>query len=573
MAFGAQVAIADSAGADVTPQGNWWAVDSVSRVNDASLNAVRAWYQGGTPQVWGRYISDISSSFTLNADEIAYAAAHNIYLYLLAADHTDTCGTDSTYDQGVADGQVAINAAQALKIPAGAVLFKDFEERSSRCPSDPSAGFLEGWYAVMKNSNFYKAGFYGNSYSQSNNFAKAYCQAGAAMGGFLAETSIAASEPEPAFNNARGTVGPGNAPAWGPTKPSCALSTATTIWQYGEVGSQAGNIADVDLVLPNAPGLLAPNGTVTGSTAIRTGSTAKNLLANGGFNAGFSGWRTSSGARVAGYASGVQGTNAFEGTGYLATNSFAASGSIYQDVAVNVPTGESYCATLQATTNGYSPGGSGTLAVWLLGGTPENSTLNMANLDGNSRWRAGEVCATATRPHSSVRVQFYPRVSGPTVALDAATLVHDLLRNGGFNAPAVGWTVMTKTNMMAFPSSPNGTVAYEGTGYMATNTTSTTGGIYQDKPMNITKGQTFCASGQFTTQGQGSGAGARYVVWLMGGGGNEQGNVLLTNLPGRSQWTFGQACVTATTNHTTMRVQVYGAVNGPTIAMDAIIVD
>jgi Domain of unknown function (DUF1906) len=573
--FGAQFAIAGNASAgDSTPAGNWWSVDSVDRLNDANLAAIRAWYQGGTPLAWGRYISDISSSFTLNSAEITYAQQHGIYLYLIAADHTSSCGTDSTYAEGVADGQVAIAAAKALKIPAGAVIFKDFEERTSRCPGDPGAGFLEGWYAVMKNSNMYKAGFYGNSASPSNAFSKAYCQAGAAIAGFLGNTSIAASEPEPAFNNRRGSTGPRNAPAYAPTKPSCAPASATTIWQYGEVGSQAGNIADVDEVAANAPGLLAPNGTITGSTAVRVGSLARNLLTNGGFNNYLSGWHVAGGAHAAAYASGVAGTQAFESTGYLATNASLPSGSVYQDVAVKINAGDTYCVTAQATTARTAPGGSATFALWMLGGGgAENSTVHLSGLPGSSTWTPGEVCTTATTSHTTVRVQLYPLSKGPTVGLDAVTLVHDMVKNGGFNQPLTTWHAMTRTNMVEYKSSKTASTAYEGSGYMATNSSSSTGGVYQDVPMSIARGTTFCASGRFTTVGAGSGAGGHFVLWLFGGGGNEQSSVVLSGLPGKSVWTFAQACITATTSHTALRIQYYAAVNGPTVGMDAVDVD
>ena len=66
-----------------TPAGNWWTVDSVDPVNAADLAAVRNWYQGGTPQVWGRYISDIGGALTKT--EINFAAQNGIYLFLLVA--------------------------------------------------------------------------------------------------------------------------------------------------------------------------------------------------------------------------------------------------------------------------------------------------------------------------------------------------------------------------------------------------------------------------------------------------------------------------------------------------------
>ncbi len=115
-----------------TPAGNWWGVDSVSPINAADLAAVRNWYQGGTPQVWGRYISDIGGALTTT--EMNYASQNGIYLYLLVADRNNSsplvCGRDLNPADAVADAQTAIAAASALHVNAGAVIFKDFEQNA-----------------------------------------------------------------------------------------------------------------------------------------------------------------------------------------------------------------------------------------------------------------------------------------------------------------------------------------------------------------------------------------------------------------------------------------------------------
>ncbi len=63
--FGLQVLVQSppkaSAGS-YTPAGNWGGLDSVSPINATNLQKVRDWYQGGKPQVWGRYISDVSTT-------------------------------------------------------------------------------------------------------------------------------------------------------------------------------------------------------------------------------------------------------------------------------------------------------------------------------------------------------------------------------------------------------------------------------------------------------------------------------------------------------------------------------
>jgi hypothetical protein len=243
----------------------WWGVDSTHPIDAVALANVRGWYQGASPQLWGRYLG---GSFAISPAELAFARQQHIYVYLIIADQNcsvcadggDVCGHDQTAAQAQADAQQALAEAARIKVPTGATLFKDIEQVGS-CSGEPTAAFLTTWYRTLKNSG-YRTGFYGNTHQQSWDFPRSYCAALPMDAGFAREVVMIANEDEPDIGAARNTIGPANAPKWGPQVPDCSLPKATTIWQYGE--SRSGdNYTDVDQARPNTPGLLAPDGSVT----------------------------------------------------------------------------------------------------------------------------------------------------------------------------------------------------------------------------------------------------------------------------------------------------------------------
>ena len=253
--------------AQLTPQGMWWAVDSTVPLSADSLANVRRYYRGHpTPVAWGRYLT---GSFALRRSEITFARRHGIALYLLMPDDNcsgcgggDTCGNDRTPAQASQDADKAIRAARRLGLPRGVALFKDVEEVTG-CHGELTAAYLRAWYRVASRSE-YRAGFYGNSTTQSYDFPRAYCQAVRADPAF-ASVMLAQDEPEPALGAARGTIGPRNAPRFAPNRPSCVPRAAVRIWQYGESVSSA-NVTDVDEIRPGTPGLLLPDGSASRST-------------------------------------------------------------------------------------------------------------------------------------------------------------------------------------------------------------------------------------------------------------------------------------------------------------------
>jgi hypothetical protein len=244
--------------------GYWWGVDSTQPISPATIANVAGWYQGAKPQFWGRYLG---GHYAVSKAELAFARAQHIYVYLIVADRNcsacgggDVCGNDKTQPQAQSDAQAALTAATALGVPRGATLWKDIEQVGS-CRGEPTGSYLVSWYQTLKNSG-YGTGFYGNTHEQSFDFPRSYCAALPLDAAFARDVVMIANEDEPQLGAAKGTIGPGNAPAWNPKVPNCSRPAATKIWQYGESRSNA-NATDVDLARPDTPGLLAPNGSVT----------------------------------------------------------------------------------------------------------------------------------------------------------------------------------------------------------------------------------------------------------------------------------------------------------------------
>lgn len=250
----------------VTPGGYWWGVDSSGPVGDAGLAAVKGWYQGATPTVWGRYLV---GHYALQPGEVEWAAAHDIYLDLLIPDSNcshcnggrDICGNDRSAQQAMDDAQQTLAAAAAHGIKAGALLLKDLEQVGS-CRGEPTGVYVNTWYEVVKTSQ-YRVGLYGNTTEQTWDFPTAYCAALTLDPQIGADVVIDGNEPEPQIGAPSGTSGPATAPDFAPFTPACAPAGSTKIWQYGE-SLDAGNYVDVDQVAPGMAGLLAPDGSIAG---------------------------------------------------------------------------------------------------------------------------------------------------------------------------------------------------------------------------------------------------------------------------------------------------------------------
>lgn len=113
----------------------------------------------------------------------------------------------------------------------------------------------------------------------------------------------------------------------------------------------------------------------------------------------------------------------------------------------------------------------------------------------------------------------------------------NLTANGGFEGG--GWSSYpgTNTNHVAYR---NGQVAGEsarsGLHYMATNTSSAGGGVYEDIPLSTAPGGLYCGSAWVRSQTGATGAGGQFVLWLLGGSYNENGVATFSGLSNGSNW-------------------------------------
>jgi hypothetical protein len=174
---------------------------------------------------------------------------------------------------------------------------------------------------------------------------------------------------------------------------------------------------------------------------------------------------------------------------------------------------------------------------------------------------------TATTAHSAVRVQFYPTPGGGTTDADDVSLVRSLVQGGGFESG--GWSVMAGTNIANYASGQLYAVekARSGSKYMAFNTSTSGGGIYQDVAQSIGVGDTYCASAFVRSQKDQVASGA-FAVWLIGGSYTENGQQAYGGLGQLDNWSPVSTCVTATTAHSAVRVQFYPTPGGGTTDAD-----
>ncbi|MCW2813367.1 MAG: hypothetical protein JWN84_822 [Nocardioides sp.] len=286
----------------------------------------------------------------------------------------------------------------------------------------------------------------------------------------------------------------------------------------------------------------------------------RSFARDGGFELG-NGWRRTASTNFVTYRS----ASARSGARYGATNTSASGGSIYQDTTGAIGTGETFCAIAYVRTQAGATGAAGTFAVWMLGGAyNENGSQAFSQL-GNG-WSQLRTCVQATTDHTGIRIQLYPKPGGRTVDIDDVDVHASVARDGGFEGPNA-WAVRGSTNYVSYR---NGQVAGEsarsGVGYGATNTSSAGGSIYQDNPISTVVGQTYCASAHVKSQVGATGAAGTFAVWLLGGAYEENGSTRFTTIG--NGWGIVQTCVQATTSHSSLRIEFYPKVNGPTLTID-----
>lgn len=323
--------------------------------------------------------------------------------------------------------------------------------------------------------------------------------------------------------------------------------------------------------------LPAPHGPALGIDAV---DVHQSLAADGGFDSnGGGGWRVAPKTRFGIYSRRHGLTVPSEGDGFGATNTSADGGGIYQDIHIPVAAGTSYCADAEVTTVGGPGGGAqGALALWLLGGSNHAQNRSAFSMFGSlsaGRWSPVSTCVTATAAYSVVRVQFYDLPGTPTLGIDAVDVHSSLVSDGAFSPGDGGsWRAWPHSNLATYGAPWPGsklTAPYEGDRFAATNTTVLGGGIYEDVKAEVLAGQSYCASAEVVTDAHGgSGASGLMQLSFLGGGGLQFAGVSFGALPGGNGWSRVTTCLTATSNHTDVRIAFEPGPRSPTLGIDTV---
>ncbi len=344
---------------------------------------------------------------------------------------------------------------------------------------------------------------------------------------------------------------PGNN-VWTPVQ-TCMTATSShtgmTIQFYPTVGPPSAPFLDVAVVNVN-----------------------QSLAVNGGFTNGTANWTAYGNTYfLTSNTTDAAGTSPYEGSmPFAVTQTVSSGGSIYQYIPMTITAGNTYCMSAEVTTDGTGSGAGGSMVMFLNGTNPQESAqANFSNLPGNNVWTPVQTCMTATSSHTGITVQFYPTVGPPTAPfLDVAVVNvnQNLATNGGFTNGTTNWSVYGNTYFLVQNSTDSaGTAPYEGSmPFAVTQTVSSGGSFYQVISMPITAGNTYCISAEVTTDGTGSGAGGVMAMFLTGTNPQESSQADFSSLPGNNVWTPIQTCMTATSSHTGITVQVYPTDGPPT---------
>ena len=333
--------------------------------------------------------------------------------------------------------------------------------------------------------------------------------------------------------------------------------------------SVVGNIVEPDFGMAVTEWLQSPNAIAAGAPT----PGEADLVQDGGFNrADGGGWRTGRGSHLATMSRGRIVTRPYEGNGFAVTYASAAGGGIYQDIPFPVSAGQSFCADAEVVSAGLRSGATGTMTIWLLGTSrTQSSGVRFGPLPGGNQWTRKSTCVTATRAHSDVRIQFYEAPKTPALGIDAVDVHESLVANGGFNHADGGhWRTMRGARLAVYSARNLATRPYEGNGFGVTKTSLVGGGIYQDIPLAIGAGESFCADAEVVSVGKRPGAGGELAIWLRGSTREQSSRIRFGSLPARNGWTPVSACVTATSRHSDIRVQFYDDPRTPKLGIDAV---
>ena len=329
-----------------------------------------------------------------------------------------------------------------------------------------------------------------------------------------------------------------------------------------------GNIVQPDYGMPIAGWLQAP----LSARSFTAGAPAADLVHDGGFNYGDgAGWRASVHSWLGIEPAGRLATRPYEGNGFGVTNTSVRGGGIFQDISFPVSTGDSFCADAEVVSAGARSGARGDMTIWLLGRTEnQSSSAAFGPLEGKGQWAPVSTCITATGSHARIRIQFYDAPKTPTLGVDAVDVHQSFVADGGFSLGGGGWRTAAHSWFATEPAGKLATRPYDGDGFGVTNTSVLGGGIYQDIPLPVSPGDSFCADAEVVTPGARSGARADMTIWLLGETRRQSASVSFGPLPGKSQWTAVKTCVTATRSHSDLRIQFYDSPGTRTLGIGAV---
>jgi hypothetical protein len=307
-------------------------------------------------------------------------------------------------------------------------------------------------------------------------------------------------------------------------------------------------------------------GTPDGLGALRP--PAQDLLRSGSFENSAAGWTTFTPAggtvNMVNYntARGAPAT-AQDGSGYLAFNTNIPGGSVYQDVTANARAGASYVAT--AWLAAQSGTASGTLCLWGLG----VNTDNCRPYTVGGAYTQIQVVYDVPADIRNLRFQVYAAPGGGTTDMDTASLAQNLLQSGSFENSTTGWNTTIEppggtVNMVDYNTAHGApAIAHDGNGYLAFNTSSTGGGVYQNVPANATAGTSYVATAWLSAQ-----SGTTTGTLCLGGFGTTNTDNCHPYSVTAGTYTPVQVTYDAPQNITALRLRLYPTPNGGTTDMD-----
>jgi hypothetical protein len=317
------------------------------------------------------------------------------------------------------------------------------------------------------------------------------------------------------------------------------------------------------------PGYDGPTGwgTPDGLTAFT--APAQELLQSGSFENSAAGWTkfipTGATVNMSLYntTKGAPAT-AQDGHGYLAFNTNTGGGGVYQDVPVHAFAGTSYTGT--AWLSAQDGTATGSLCLWGLGATNTSNCRSYSVTPGS--YTKIQVVYNAPVNVSTVRFQLYPTANGGTTDMDTASLEQNLLQSGSFENSAAGWTRFVPagaTVNMALYNTTTGApaAAQDGHGYLAFNTNTGGGGVYQDVPVAGTAGTSYTGTAWLSAQ-SGTATGT-LCLWGLGATGTSNCRPYSVTA---GSYTEVQVAYDAPSNVSTVRFQLYPTANGGTTDMD-----